>query len=91
MDHTRVCSFSRPAGAAETPGPPILRRARRRATRAIPSERPPRRRTDGLAALGGNGNREDGSTGVEVACGGSMRAEDVDKKSPVKLAVMLKE
>ena len=45
----------------------------------------------GLAALGGNGNREDGSTGVEVAFGGSMRVEDVDKKSPVKLDGMLKE
>lgn len=45
----------------------------------------------GLAALGGNGNREDGSTGVEVAFGGSLRAEDVDKKSPVKLDGVLKE
>ncbi|MEA2749456.1 MAG: hypothetical protein QOI41_3599 [Myxococcales bacterium] len=45
----------------------------------------------GLAALGGNGNREDGSTGVEVAFGGALHAEDVDKKSPVKLDGVLKE
>ncbi|GAC1547525.1 MAG: hypothetical protein NVS3B10_11300 [Polyangiales bacterium] len=45
----------------------------------------------GLAALGGNGNREDGSTGVEVAFGGALHIEDVDKKSPVKLDGVLKE
>ena len=45
----------------------------------------------GLAALGGNGNREDGSTGVEVAFGGAIHIEDVDKKSPMKLDGLLKE
>jgi hypothetical protein len=45
----------------------------------------------GLAALGGNGNREDGSTGVEVAFGGTLHIEDVDKKSPMKLDGLLKE
>ena len=45
----------------------------------------------GLSALGGNGNREDGSTGVEVAFGGALHIEDVDKKSPVKLDGVLKE
>jgi hypothetical protein len=45
----------------------------------------------GLSALGGNGNREDGSTGVEVALGGALRIDDVDKKSPVKLDGVLKE
>ena len=45
----------------------------------------------GLAALGGNGNREDGATGVEVAFGGSLHIEDVDKKSPMKLDGVLKE
>jgi hypothetical protein len=45
----------------------------------------------GLAALGGNGNREDGATGVEVAFGGALHIEDVDKKSPMKLDGVLKE
>lgn len=45
----------------------------------------------GLAALGGAGNREEGSTGIEVAMGGALRAEEVDKKSPVKLDGVLKE
>jgi hypothetical protein len=45
----------------------------------------------GLGALGGNGNREDGSTGIEVAFGGALHIEDVDKKSPVKLDGALKE
>jgi hypothetical protein len=45
----------------------------------------------GLAALGGNGNREDGATGVEVAFGGTLHIEDVDKKSPMKLDGVLKE
>ncbi|MDB4938062.1 MAG: hypothetical protein JWP87_5034 [Labilithrix sp.] len=45
----------------------------------------------GLAALGGAGNREDGSTGVEVAFGGALHAEDVDRKNPVKLDGVLKE
>ena len=45
----------------------------------------------GLGALGGNGNREDGSTGVEVAFGGALHAEDVDRKNPVKLDGVLKE
>ncbi len=45
----------------------------------------------GLASLGGAGNREDGSTGVEVALGGPLHAEDVDKKTPVKLDGVLKE
>src|SRR5689334_22621902 len=46
----------------------------------------------GLAALGGAGNREDGgSTGVEVAMGAALRAEEVDRKNPVKLDGVLKE
>ena len=45
----------------------------------------------GLAALGGAGNREDGSTGVEVALGGVLHVDDVDKKAPVKLDGVLKE
>ncbi|HSO40340.1 MAG TPA: hypothetical protein VLT33_47770, partial [Labilithrix sp.] len=45
----------------------------------------------GLASLGGAGNREDGSTGVEVALGGPLHAEDVDKKTPVKLDGVLRE
>ncbi len=45
----------------------------------------------GLAALGGNGNREDGSTGVEVAFGGALHIEDVDKKSRMLLDGVLKE
>ncbi len=45
----------------------------------------------GLASLGGAGNREDGSTGVEVAFGGALHAEDVDRKNPVKLDGVLKE
>lgn len=45
----------------------------------------------GLASLGGAGNREEGSTGVEVAFGGALHAEDVDKKTPVKLDGVLKE
>ncbi len=45
----------------------------------------------GLAALGGAGNREDGATGVEVALGGPLHIEDVDKKAPIKLDGVLKE
>jgi hypothetical protein len=45
----------------------------------------------GLAALGGAGNREEGSTGVEVALGGPLHAEDVDKKTPVKLDGVIRE
>src|SRR6185295_6436410 len=46
----------------------------------------------GLSALGGAGNREDGgSTGIEVAMGGALRAEEVDRKSTVKLDGVLKE
>ena len=45
----------------------------------------------GLASLGGAGNREDGSTGVEVALGAPLHVEDVDKKTPVKLDGVLKE
>jgi len=45
----------------------------------------------GLASLGGAGNREDGSTGVEVALGAPLHAEDVDNKTPVKLDGVLKE
>jgi hypothetical protein len=45
----------------------------------------------GIGALGGAGNREEGSTGSEVAMGGALRAEEVDRKSPVKLDGMLKE
>jgi hypothetical protein len=45
----------------------------------------------GLASLGGAGNREEGSTGVEVAFGGALHIENVDAKSPVKLDGVLKE
>jgi hypothetical protein len=46
----------------------------------------------GLAALGGAGNRDDGgATGVEVAMGGALRAEEVDRSAPVKLDGVLKE
>lgn len=45
----------------------------------------------GLASLGGAGNREEGSTGVEVAFGGALHAEDVDRKNPVRLDGVLKE
>lgn len=45
----------------------------------------------GLASLGGAGNREDGSTGVEIAFGGALHVEDVDKKTPMKLDGVLKE
>ena len=45
----------------------------------------------GLAALGGAGNREDGSTGIEVALGSPLHVEDVDKKTPIKLDGVLKE
>jgi len=44
----------------------------------------------GIAALGGGGNREEG-TGVESAMTGPLRAEEVDKKKPVKLDGVLKE
>ena len=45
----------------------------------------------GLSALGGAGNREDGSTGVEVAFNGALHIEDVDKKTPIKIDGVLKE
>jgi len=45
----------------------------------------------GLSALGGAGNREEGSTGVEIAFGGALHADDVDRKSPIKLDGVLKE
>lgn len=46
----------------------------------------------GIGALGGAGNREEGgATGTEVAMGGALRAEEVDKKKPVKLDGVLKE
>ncbi|MBX3219551.1 MAG: hypothetical protein KF795_03460 [Labilithrix sp.] len=44
----------------------------------------------GLAALGGAGNREQG-TGTELAFAGPLRAETLSKKSPPKLDGMLKE
>lgn len=46
----------------------------------------------GLAALGGAGNRdESGATGNEVAMGGSLRAEEVEKGRAVKIDGVLKE
>lgn len=45
----------------------------------------------GLASLGGAGNREDGSTGVEVAMGAALHASEVEKGQAVKLDGMLKE
>ncbi len=45
----------------------------------------------GIAALGGAGNREEGATGVEVAMGGALHAEEVTRQSPVKLDGVLKE
>lgn len=44
----------------------------------------------GLAALGGAGNREEG-TGAEVSFAGPLRAETLSKKSPPKLDGVLKE
>lgn len=45
----------------------------------------------GIGALGGAGNREEGSTGAEVAMGGTLRAEEVEKKTPVRIDGVLKE
>ena len=45
----------------------------------------------GFASLGGAGNREEGSTGVEIAFGGALHAGDVDKKNPIKIDGILKE
>jgi hypothetical protein len=46
----------------------------------------------GLGALGGNGNRDDsGATGTEVAMGGTLRADEVEKQKPVKVDGVLKE
>lgn len=45
----------------------------------------------GLAALGGAGNREDGATGVEIAFGGALQIDEVDKKTPVRLDGVLRE
>ncbi len=45
----------------------------------------------GLAALGGAGNREEGSTGVEAALGGPLPINDVETKLPVKFDGVLKE
>lgn len=46
----------------------------------------------GIAMLGGAGNREEGgATGVEIAMNGVLRAEPIDKASPVKLDGVLKE
>jgi hypothetical protein len=44
----------------------------------------------GLAALGGEGNRE-GATGSEAAMSGPLRFEEVEKGKPVKLDGVLKE
>src|SRR5262249_32670172 len=44
----------------------------------------------GLAALGGAGNREQG-TGTEISFSGPLRAETISKKNPPKLDGMLKE
>jgi hypothetical protein len=44
----------------------------------------------GLAALGGAGNREEG-TGTEVSFSGPLRAETLSKKSPPKLDGVVKE
>ena len=72
----------------------------------LPAQKPPHEANDGdptsllsslaaaqggLSALGGNGNREDGPTGIEVALEGTLRAVDVDKKSPLKLDGLLRE
>jgi hypothetical protein len=45
----------------------------------------------GLSSLGAAGNHDDGATGVEIAFGGALRADDVDPKSPVKLDGLLRE
>ena len=39
----------------------------------------------GISALGGAGNREEGSTGAEVSFSGAFAAHEVDKKTPVKI------
>src|SRR5688500_4919634 len=45
----------------------------------------------GISALGGAGNREEGSTGAEVSFSGAFAAHEADKKSPVKVDGVLKE
>jgi hypothetical protein len=45
----------------------------------------------GISALGGAGNREEGSTGAEVSFSGAFAAHEADKKSPVKIDGALKE
>lgn len=45
----------------------------------------------GIAALGGAGNRDDGGTGAESAMSGDLRADEVDKRSPVRIDGLLKE
>lgn len=45
----------------------------------------------GISALGGAGNREEGSTGSEVSFSGAFAAHEADKKTPVKVDGILKE
>src|SRR5690242_11944960 len=45
----------------------------------------------GIGALGGAGNREEGSTGSEVSFAGAFAAHETDKKTAVKLDGVLKE
>ena len=45
----------------------------------------------GIGALGGAGNREEGSTGAEVSFSGAFAAHEAEKKSPVKIDGVLKE
>lgn len=45
----------------------------------------------GIGALGGAGNREEGSTGAEVSFSGAFAAHEVEKKTPVKIDGVLKE
>jgi hypothetical protein len=45
----------------------------------------------GISALGGAGNREEGSTGAEVSFSGAFAAHEADKKTPVKIDGTLKE
>lgn len=45
----------------------------------------------GIGALGGAGNREEGSTGSEVSFSGAFAAMEAEKKTPVKVDGVLKE
>lgn len=45
----------------------------------------------GIGALGGAGNREEGSTGSEVSFSGVFAAHEADKKTPVRIDGVLKE